>query len=32
MEFCEGGKVDDLTYMQQHGISVNEVCQSNICV
>ncbi|KAK7103933.1 aarF domain-containing protein kinase 1-like [Littorina saxatilis] len=25
MEFCEGGKVDDLAYMQQQGISVDEV-------
>nr|KAG5698084.1 hypothetical protein BaRGS_031774 [Batillaria attramentaria] len=25
MEFCEGGKVDDLEYMQSHGISVNDV-------
>ncbi|XP_025104932.1 uncharacterized aarF domain-containing protein kinase 1-like [Pomacea canaliculata] len=25
MEYCEGGKVDNLKYMQEHGISVNEV-------
>jgi hypothetical protein len=25
MEFCEGGKVDDLNYMKDHGIAVEEV-------
>jgi predicted unusual protein kinase regulating ubiquinone biosynthesis (AarF/ABC1/UbiB family) len=25
MEYCEGGQVDDIAYMREHGISVNEV-------
>lgn len=25
MEFCEGGKVDDLDYMKEHNISCDEV-------
>ena len=27
MEFCEGGKVDDLPYMQDHKISSDEASQ-----
>ncbi|XP_035824721.1 aarF domain-containing protein kinase 1 [Aplysia californica] len=27
MEFCEGGKVDDLQYMEDHNISVNQVTE-----
>lgn len=27
MEFCDGGKVDDLTYMQNHQISSDELAQ-----
>ena len=27
MEFCEGGKVDDVEYMKQHGIEVDDVSQ-----
>ena len=25
MEFCEGGKINDLNYIQRNNISVNEV-------
>ena len=25
MEFCEGGQVNDLDYMEDRGINVNEV-------
>ena len=25
MEFCDGGKVDDLHYMKENGISCDEV-------
>ena len=28
MEFCEGGKVDDLPYMKNHGISSDEASQN----
>lgn len=27
MEFCEGGKVDDLPYMKNHNISSDEASQ-----
>jgi hypothetical protein len=30
MEFCEGGKVDDLNYMKDHGIAVEEVYIANL--
>ena len=29
MEFCEGGKLDDLNYIEKHGLPVDEVC---VCV
>ena len=29
MEFCDGGKVDDLTYMQNHQISSDEASVMN---
>ena len=29
MEFCEGGKLDDLSYIEKHGLPVDEVC---VCV
>ena len=29
MEFCEGGKLDDLSYIKEHGLPVDEVC---VCV
>ena len=25
MEFCEGGKINDLEYIKDHNLSVNEV-------
>ena len=30
MEFCEGGKVDDLPYMKNHNISSDEVSQNHL--
>ncbi|CAL1548366.1 unnamed protein product [Lymnaea stagnalis] len=27
MEFCEGGKVDDVEYMKRHNISVNQITE-----
>ena len=31
MEFCDGGKVDDLPYMKAHKISSNEVSKEFCC-
>ena len=31
MQFCEGGKVDDLKYINKHNINVDEVCMC-VCV
>ena len=29
MEFCDGGKLDDLDYIEKHQLPVDEVC---VCV
>ena len=30
MEYCDGGKVNDVEYMKKHNISVNQVSLHNI--
>lgn len=32
MEFAEGGEVNDRDYMKKHGINVNEVLPTALCM